>query len=177
VVIADQGLGNPATLLAATGNDFADALAAGAVGGVEDIAIVLTAAETLPPETSAYLDSRPQTTRYGVGGPASAAVPGSIPLVGATRFETAVLVAEEFFDAPALVGIARAREFADALSGGADIGRDGGPILLSETEVLADSVRVYLEANAASIDEVRIYGGGEAISQSVADDVDAAIAD
>lgn len=177
VVIADQGLGNPATLLAATGNDFADALAAGAVGGVEDVAIVLTAAATLPPETGAYLDARPQTTRYGVGGPASAAVPGSIPLAGPTRFETAVLVAEEFFDTPELVGVARAREFADALAGGADVGRDGGPILLSETEVLADTVRDYLEDNADSIDEARIYGGVQAISEQVAADVGSAIED
>jgi len=79
VVIAGDGLGNPQTVLLATGNDFPDALGAGAAAGGGGGAVLLTADETMPPETAGYLDTFPDATLFWVGGQAARAVPAATP--------------------------------------------------------------------------------------------------
>lgn len=177
-------LGDPSVLLAADGGDFADSVLAGAASGAaaapgEPVAgIILTAGGTVPPATASYLAAT-DAVLVAVGGDAAQAFPDAPALVGATRFETAVEVAEAFFDNPDLVGIATGLDFADALTGGAIIGRvDGpgpGPMLLTDPADLPDSVRDYLTANAGSIDTAVVFGGTNAISESVAAEVAAAI--
>lgn len=178
-------LGAPSVLLAADGGDFADSVLAGAASGAaaapgEPVAgVILTAGPTVPPETSAYLAAS-DAQLYAVGGPAAQAFPDAPALVGATRFETAVEVAREFFDDPTVVGIATGLDFADALTGGAIVGRvDGpgpGPILLTDPADLPAAVEAYLSANAGSIDTALVFGGTAAISESVVAEVAAAIA-
>lgn len=177
VVIARDGLGDPATLLVASGGAFPDAISAGAAGGQAEAAVVLTSSDVMAPETQAYIDGRGDANRFAVGGPAAQADPTAAPLLGATRFETAIAVAEQFFEAPRLAGIATGQQFADGLAGGADIGSDGGPLLLSASEALPESVRQYLADNAASIDRARLYGGEQALSAGVAEQVASAVAD
>ena len=128
-IIADEGLGNPDTLLAANGGRFADSVVAGAAslaagGGTELAAVILTSDENIPPETAAYLASRSDDpTTFAIGGAAAMAFPDVEGIFGATRFETAVMVAERFFEAPRIVGLATGLNFADALTGGTLIGR------------------------------------------------------
>jgi hypothetical protein len=171
-IIADEGLDNPDTLLLANGGDFPDAVSAGAAAGNVDGAVLLTSGADMAPETAAYIEAHPVETRTAIGGSAAQADPDATAIVGANRVATAVMVAESFFPSPAVVGLATAGDFADGLTGGAMVGRLGGPILLTDGAALSAEVRTYLEDNTDSITTAYIYGGVEALSQDVQDDVE-----
>ena len=176
VAIAEQGLGSPDTLLVASGGTFADAVSAGAAAGHAGGALLLTSDASMPAETQAHLDGNRDAVRFAVGGPAAAADPDATPIVGATRTHTAVAVATEFFAVPEVAGIATAEDFPDALAGGAQVGARGGPLLLSGSDALPEEVVDYLEEHRSAIDDVRLYGGTQALSESVEEAVADAVA-
>jgi putative cell wall-binding protein len=173
-IIAEDGLDSPDTVLLADGNNFPDAIGAGAAGGVADAAVLLTGSDQPSDATNAYLDANDPTT-FAIGGPAARAYPDAEGIVGNDRYDTNAKLAREFFDAPTLAGLARGSDFADALSGGAAVGGQGGPLLLSLSDRLPDVTREYLEDNAESIDRAYVFGGTAAISDDVLEEVDAAI--
>lgn len=82
--------------------------------------------------------------------------------MGATRFETAVGVAEAFFSAPAAVGVANGFAFPDALSGGAHVAGRGGPLLL--TGVMTAVTRRRFLAGAAAVGAVPLLPGSPAVA-------------
>ncbi|NUR59501.1 MAG: hypothetical protein HOV87_12660 [Catenulispora sp.] len=161
VAIATEIGGTPhqtSTVMVATGADYPDALAAGVAAGQERYTgfgtyglnggvVVLTDGATMPKDTADYLkqiDPHRQHV-YAVGGQAVKAVQkafptwtGVTPLAGANRFETAAKVAASPLfgnGAPGrypMVGVATAANWPDALSGGALIGNQGGPLLLAD---------------------------------------------
>jgi putative cell wall-binding protein len=159
-------LGNPFTVLLASGTNFPDALAASPAATKAFGAILLTDGSVVPPETSAYLATHHGTV-YAVGGPAAAADPSAIPLVGADRYGTAIAVAHQFFSSPPTVGVASGATFADALAGGSLLAHTGGPLLLADPSVLPASTRSYLTTNAASLVTASIFGGPSALSAAV----------
>lgn len=176
VFIAQQGLGNPGTLLFATGLDFADALSAGAAAAKIGGAVLLTNGAAQATATQAYVNLRGAgLTLFALGGPAAAAVPSAQSIIGVDRFDTAVKVAQRFFTTPTVVGVASGRAFPDGLTGGAHIAKKGGPLLLTEPTGLPVVDDTYLKAQAASITTAYIYGGVAAISAGVAGSVLAAI--
>lgn len=176
VVVATEGIGDPATVFVADGGGFPDALAAGTAAGVTGGAVVLSAGQVMPDATRAYLDGGAAgTTRYAVGGPAAAAAPEATPLVGATRIETALAVARSFFPAPPAVGIATGTGFPDALAGGAHVGRLGGPILLSQPDALPAAVGDYLADVAEGVSVAYLYGGEQVLAAEVEQAVGAAL--
>jgi len=75
------------------------------------------------------------------------------------------------------VGVARRDDFADALTGGVDIGRRGGPIVLTPTDSLHTAPNAWLCANADSLEIALVYGGTNAINDATAAAVDQRIAD
>ena len=162
-------LGDPATLLVTTGYDFPDALSAGAAAANADGAVVLSTAEVPHPSTTAYLDSQPAAEVFAVGGPAARAYPGVTAVFGPSREETAIAVAEEFFESPTVVGLARRDRFADALTGGAHIAGHGGPMLLTPQDHLHAAVIEYL--CAGHVLGAFLYGGEAALTADVADAV------
>jgi putative cell wall-binding protein len=174
--VANQGLGNPATLLEATGLDFPDALAAGAAAARAHGAVLLTAGATMPTATAAYLAAHPGAARYTLGWPAHAADPAATAVAGADRYETAADAARVFFSAPQLVGVASGESFPDALGGGAHAGLLAAPLLLvPSTGALPPSVQDYLRANSTAITAAYVYGGLVAVGADVAGEVQAAI--
>lgn len=176
-IIARDGLDSPDTVLLTDGNDFPDAVSAGAAGGAAEGAVLLTGSETPSADTDAYLAEESRTA-FAVGGPAAAAYPDAQPLVGESRFETGVLVAEQFFETTTVVGLATGGDFADALAGGAAVGRLGGPLLLvGQNAPLPESTGGYLEDNAESIDTAYVFGGVDAIGEDVVEEARDAIAD
>jgi hypothetical protein len=175
-IIADEGMGNPATLLATNGDNFPDSVVAGAAAlnagnGTGMAAVVLTSDETVPPETAQYLAGRDGETVIAIGGPASRAFPDGVEAVfGDTRYTTSAAVADRFFSAPSIVGLATGADFADALTGGAVIGRGDvgpGPMLLTDPLVLPAPIQAYLSTNDATIQAVAVFGGDVAISPAV----------
>lgn len=167
VDIASRGLGDPSTLLLATGRSFADALAGGAAAAKVGGAILLTEDGALPAPTAAYLNSRPTTTRFALGKAAPAA-PTATAIVGADRYETARLVAETFFGAAyTTVGFASGESMADGLTGGAHIARLGGPLLLVRTNDVPSGVTSYLAARRGTLTGGFLYGGTVAVTEAV----------
>ena len=163
-------LGNPSTVLEATGFNFPDGLSAGAAAAVAGGAVLLTAGSAQAAETAAYLTAHPGT-HYAVGGPAATADPAATAIVGGDRYATSILVAQRFFTAPALAGFASGTGFADALSGGASIASQGGPlVLVPSVGALPSGSLAYLQATS-SITAGFLYGGTGAVGADVAGEI------
>ncbi len=172
-------------VLITTGSVFADALSAGAAAAVSaDAAVLLTGDGTPHPAVEAFLDANGDLEQIAVGGPAAAAHPAAVPIVGQTRDATAVRVAEVLFGdgdgtsgiapagpAPTVVGIARNDDFADALAGGVSIAALGGPLLIVPRDQASQVVIDYL--CSGDVQRAVVYGGPSAVGA----DASLAIAD
>lgn len=168
VKIAQQDSGTkPSKVLVATGINYPDALAAGAAAGANaNAVVVLTNDKTMPPETAAYLNSISGAAVYGVGGQAVAALGArqQIPLKGADRVATSMLVARTLFDTPGSVGFATSMNWPDSLAGGALQGTVAGPLILVDpAHGLTADEQQWLKQAATAIDSVQIYGGPAAV--------------
>jgi putative cell wall-binding protein len=163
VTVAHLGLGDPSTILLATGLNFADGLAAGPAAAVSHGAILLTNGTTEATATSTYLAAHPADTVWTIGGPAAAADPSATPIVGTDRYFTAGLVASRFFPSTSLAGVATGLQFPDALSGGAEMAELAGPILLTEPDSLSAGALAYLTATG-TIKAVKVFGGTNAMT-------------
>ncbi|HEY0871684.1 MAG TPA: cell wall-binding repeat-containing protein, partial [Acidothermaceae bacterium] len=159
-------LGNPSTVLLATGTNFPDALAAGPAAAHVHGAILLTSGSTLPAETSTYLTGA--HTVYAIGGPAATAMPSATAIVGTDRFATAAAVATKFFPSSAVAGVATGTGFPDALAGGAQLALTGAPLLLSGSSGLPAATSAYLAADHAALTNVYVYGGTAVLGTGVA---------
>ena len=167
VAIADATTDAPSTIFVATGGDFPDALGAGAAAVATDGVVVLTAGTAMPDVTREYLDAHPDAEVVAVGGQAAQATPGATDLVGADRYATNALVADRFFDAPVVAGVATGAAFPDALAGVPHLAVRGGPMLLTAAEQLSGPASDYIESRASSLERVYVYGGTAAVSASV----------
>ena len=169
-VVVAHALGDPTTVLLASGTNFPDGLAGGVaaakVGGV----LLLTNGQAMPTETADYLTAHAQTV-YALGGLAAAADHAATAIIGTDRYETAAAVARQFFTGPTLVGIASGAGFADALSGGAYLAHAGGALLLTPQARLSSGGTNYLRALAGTTLSVQLFGGVSALSPGVEGDV------
>lgn len=177
-------------VLVASGESFADALAAGPWSHYEDMPLFLTRRDDLPDASAAAM--RGNVLRvYVVGGPdaVSDAVlaelrglgcPGRdgncvevIRIAGKNRRETAVKVAEEMRRPTTIyahVNIARGDTFPDALAGGPHAGYEGSPILLTESPmVLGAETEAYLRQISAEVMSLDVFGDETAVSDAVAE--------
>lgn len=156
--------GEVRTILIARASQFPDALAAGPAA-IASRGVILLSDERRPhAATDAFLAAHPDARVVAVGGIAADAYPTAEAVFGRGRVETAVAVAERFFEAPSIVGFSRNDAFADALTGGVHIGRYGGPVLLTDAATLSEPVAAYLRAQP----DVRtgfVYGGPGAIAE------------
>jgi putative cell wall-binding protein len=175
VAVADA-LGDPATVLLATGTNYPDALAAGPAAAHVAGAVLLTSGATMPSETAAYLAAHAKTV-YAVGGPAAAASPTAHAIVGADRFATAAAVAKQFFVAPPTFGVATGDNFPDALAAGALLAHLGAPLVLSGGASLPTVTAAYVTSIGGSATSAHVFGGAAAISESVRTAVGTALMD
>jgi putative cell wall-binding protein len=162
-------LGDPPTVFEVDGTNFPDGLSAGPAAALSHGVILLTAGHVQAPETAQYLGTHPTDLRYAIGGPAAAADPTAQPLVGADRYATSILVANQLFASPSIVAIASGVAFPDALSGGALAGIDGAPMLLVPSNVpLPASMRSYFDRYSNTVLSAWLFGGTSAVSTPVA---------
>lgn len=166
VAVADE-LGEVSNVLVATGQNFPDALAAGAAAASVNGAVLLTADETMPAVTSDALAARPAATTWAVGGQAARALPTATPLVGANRYATATTAAEALVPGATFVGMASGQNFPDALSGGVHTAVRGGSLVLTHPDTLPQATRDHLVATEPW--NVQVYGGLGAVGQAVRD--------
>lgn len=167
-------LGNPSTVLLATGVNFPDALAAGPAAAHLGGAVLLTSGTSPPASVQAYLSAHPGKV-YAVGGPAVAVDPSATKLMGADRYGTAAAVAAGVFGGPAAVGVASGVAFPDALSGGAYEAHFGGPMLLTDPTGLSSATGTYLTGSVSTLGATTIFGGTAAVSGAVQTQIGAAL--
>jgi putative cell wall-binding protein len=173
LAVADA-LGDPTTVLLATGTNFPDALAAAPAAAHAAGVVLLTDGTMLPASVSAYLAAHPGKV-YAIGGPAVIADPSASSLVGSDRYATATAVAAQFFAAPAAIGVASGVTFADALAGGSLLAHSAGPILLSDSNALWSVTSSYLTVHKAAITAAWVLGGTSALSTFVQTEVGTAL--
>ena len=126
----------------------------------ERAAILLTAGTTQSRATARYLTAH-AGSRFGVGHAAAVADPSATALAGVDRYETAAQVANTFFAAPGMVGIASGATFADALTGGPMLGAARRPMLLvPPSGALPPMVMTYLRRHANAL---MVFGGTKAV--------------
>lgn len=167
--------GNDAVVIA-TGEDFADSLAANGLAGAQGAALLLTQEDTLTEDTAAAIEVLGATTATIVGG--TAAVSEDVEqaledlgltvdrVAGDTRYETAGEIAAAIGTYDTAI-VASGEVSADALAAGPIAYALGAPILLTTTDDLPQATEDAL----AGVSEVLIAGGTARIS----DDTEAAI--
>jgi hypothetical protein len=167
---------DPVTVLTATGMDFPDALAAGAVAASRpNTVVVLTNDKVMPTPTLNFLNAVSQRTVFAVGGQAVTALNtvrmSAAPVFGGDRFITAAFVAKTFFGGPQVVGIATGYKFPDALAGGVLAGSVGGPLLLTGPTALPSATADYLRTASASVSDAIMFGGPEVLDEGIQNQV------
>jgi putative cell wall-binding protein len=173
VAVADA-LGDPTTVFEATGLNFPDALAGGPAAILAGAAILLTNGSVQSPATAAYLTAHPGGTHYALGGPAAAADPTATSIVGTDRYETAAQVADKFFSAPTVVGVATGTNFPDALAAGPDLASKNAPLLLvPPSGALPESSTGELLFYTPALRSALVFGGTSSVSDDVASQVGA----
>ncbi|WP_326561404.1 cell wall-binding repeat-containing protein [Micromonospora sp. NBC_01796] len=177
----------PRTVIVATGLDFYDALAAGAVAGLDpNTVIVLSTGNTLPAVALNYLNEidpvDPLVNIVGVGGWGATALQThwenvtlwadypfyrGFDLIGPSAIHTAVMVAQAFFYGPVTASVATSDSWFDALTGGAMAGAIGGPMLINWKDSLNSEVSNYLSTNASSLAVVQLLGSNNSLADSL----------
>lgn len=165
--------GAPAVYLA-TGENFADALAAGPIASVDQSPILLTLRDSIPQSVKDEIRRLQPKEIVILGGLAavSAAVEADLSgltnasvrrVAGSNRYETAVELSRNRLTAPQFfLHLSTGENFADALAAAAT----SWPVLMSPKACLPDSV--LEEILRLGVDQVFILGGESALSRSVA---------
>lgn len=177
----------------ATGRDFADAMTAGATAAGSNGIVLLTADGVMPSATKTYLSNLANelpgsfdlASIVTVGGQAETAwEDASAHYTGSDRYETAALLADEYFDFSGNlsaaetqnVAIASGQTFADAVVAAGYIANADGPLLLSNPNVLNGFTKSYLEKNEIAINRAFVFGGEATLAKSVTKEVKIALA-
>ncbi len=161
-----------------TGENFPDALAAGARAGSKEDPILLTRLNELPSPTIRELKRISPRKIYVVGGRgvvssnvARALSPyagsgGVTRLAGADRYETAAKVAAQFGSWPSVAYVATGDDYPDALAAAARAGLNNAPVLLTRKDSLPSATRSALRGLKPS--RIVLVGSGSAVNTSVA---------
>jgi hypothetical protein len=173
VAIANQ-LGHSGAVFEVAADDIADAVSGVPAAIQAHAPILLTDGAKPAAATTAYLDADQPAQRFALGGDAAAADRAAAPIVGADRYATSALIASTFFVAPGVIGLASS--YSDALPAGVDLGAQSAPLLLVPASgSLPVSTAHYLNDVQASVGSATVFGGTNAVSQSLADQVGVAL--
>ncbi|MCK0113512.1 cell wall-binding repeat-containing protein [Ornithinimicrobium sp. F0845] len=164
----------------ASGNGFADALAGAALAAKEDAPVLLVRHESIPSSVAAQLDrlNPGRIVIFGGTGAVSNTVrdaaraytSGEVTrLAGASRYETSAAIADTYPTGISTLYVASGVSYPDALSGGASAGRNGRPLLLTNSDHLPIATREALERLDGG--RIVILGGSGAVSNSVQQDL------
>ena len=166
-----------ANVYLASGRTFADALATGALSGVQDGPLLLADQCSLPADTSTALDRlKPQQVTI-VGGPAAIcdAIADQLKsrnitvarIAGPDRYATAVALSRTGWadGRGSTAYLASGANFADALGGAAQAAHEGAPLLLTEGCRLPAAVAAELARLRTT--NVTVLGGTGAVCDGV----------
>lgn len=170
-------LGNPGHVVLATGTGFADALSAAPYASTvfadngTPAAILLTEDKVMNPAVAAYTHNAKAVSAVGaqaVAAAKNAHIPLAKGFAGIDRYDTAAQVASTF-PGEHIAGVATGLQFADALTGAAQLAEAGGPLVLTNvTNLPAFSANALhgINASLGGAGLVEIFGGPAAINQA-----------
>lgn len=156
-----------------SGEGWPDAASAAPLAAAMDVPVLLVRRDGLPEPTLTAFEEWGTTDSLVVGGESviSADVeqqlPAPVRLAGATRYETAVEVAQYGLQEallPHRVMFATGARFPDALSGASLAARLRSPVLFVQIDQLPNGVWTYFNANKPQITRVFILGQEASIS-------------
>lgn len=173
-IVNNTSIASGTPVIIASGNSFADSLAISGIAGAKGYPIFLTN-DTISQDALNKIASIAPSNIYIVGG--TAAVNGTIEatlrnygnvtrLSGATRYETALAVAEQFKSLT--IGrafVANGTNFPDALTGSVLAGKFAAPIILVNNNDDVTNQANYLKTS--NITSLYVLGGTSAVSEDV----------
>lgn len=161
----------------ASGEHYADALAAGPAASLADAPILLVKKGSVPDVVKAELARLNPTHVVVVGGPASvsdatlasavaaAKAQSSERVAGLDRYETAAKILMEGMGGADVVYVASGAAFPDALAGGVAAALEGGGLVLTAKNSLPPSTAAAIKGSAPM--HVVILGGTASVSAAV----------
>lgn len=162
----------------ASGENFADALAASAAAGSQEAPVLLLRRDEIPLQTVSELERLTPREIIVVGGRnviSDAVVAGLAPysrttvtrIAGTDRYDSSAKLSKTAFSTSGggIAYVASGETFPDALSGAAAAGRDRAPVLLTLKESLPTSVRQELER--LKVSRIVVLGGSASVSDGV----------
>lgn len=157
----------------ATGQDYADALAAGARAGAEGVPVLLVQHEHVPSATSQFLAEHETSQIYVVGGEDSISdevyiyldeYANATRLSGGDRYETAVALSEHLESSEFGI-VATGQNWPDALTGAALAAHLEAPVHLVQQDHLPGATRTELERLEPP--HLRVTGGADVVQDGV----------
>ncbi len=160
-------------------HNFPDALAISSYAAREGVPILTSGTATLSTDAESYLSDYNVNEVYVVGGTGvissttfsqveSLVGAGNVKrLGGAGRYDTARLIAQEFFPEPETAALAFGFNFPDALAGGVNAARYNAPVLLVNKDNIPSEIEEYLTDKKNSLNTIMVYGGSAVVSDSV----------
>ncbi|MRG26589.1 cell wall-binding repeat-containing protein [Laceyella tengchongensis] len=164
------------TVIFASGQNFADAIAASSYAGITQTPILITPNTSLASEVKTFLQNNPNINHIIIsGGSLSSTVEnelknyGTVERVnGADRFELAFWFASEFSASPSFSAVADGTNYQHALAGAALAARNGGSVLLVTPTSLPNITLAYYEKYSPDLDNIYILGNTTSVSDSTA---------
>lgn len=185
--VKDDGFIMDHVFLAEGYNNLVDALVVGPVSATRKTPVFLTKTYGLPEETKEALKilGVKKVTMLGGEKAISKEIENGLKesgykiedrLSGSNRYETAVKVAEKFFNnsSEGIIARGEAKAFADSIVGGYLGANKNAPILLSKAQEIERETQKFTRENLL---KAYILGGEKAISKSVEKEVETAVKD
>ena len=171
VVVAGVVNSTPSQVFLVSGVNFPDAMVAAPAAFLGRAPIVLTGPTSLAAPTAAYLATVSAARKTVIGGSAvisdavASAAGAAERVAGTDRYETAVKVAQRWFNGPEQLSVATGLGFQDALAGSPLSAQTGTPLLLSSA---VPTPATYNYAHAQVLVSGVVYGTSGSLPQSAA---------
>lgn len=165
------------TAIIASGENFADALTAGAYAAKQEYPILLVQKTTVDTQITKVLNKYINKTIIAGGvNSVSEKVKKDLPknterIAGRSRYDTAAQIAERLFKSEKAF-VASGEVFADALVVSPVAGRLSSPILLVNRKESPETIKEYVKEK---ITEITVIGGKKFVPSSIVTDLEAAI--
>lgn len=178
IKIAEK-IGLSDNIVLATGENFPDALSISAIAAKLGMPIILSSKSTLPEVVKQYINSRQIKKTYVIGGTGviedsvAKIMPGYIRLGGSDRFETNVIIMQEFSDQLNYDNVyiavgegTNGNEFADALSGAVLAALNSSPVVLT-SKMVPEVIDSFIKNKLTESTVLLVLGGEGAVSNHV----------
>ncbi|WP_010676958.1 cell wall-binding repeat-containing protein [Bacillus timonensis] len=149
---------------------FPDALVIAPYAAKRNIPIILLSDSTITrADVQKYLDNVSNTFIIGgtkvVGAKVEKNVPKPIRISGASRYETATVIANRYFKGKTDMLVVTGKDFADALTGSVMAAKRDVPIILVSQDKVDNSVKSFVKKQ--KVNKYTIIGGKKAVDPSI----------